>query len=102
MAWFSFLKIMKYYLLIHGDVTNENTLMCFDTPAERDEETILRIFGDDITTQDEAEQWDKMRTRLDDKGALNFEGDPGLEWFTATPADKLNTPNLPTSEKSGK
>ena len=85
----------KHYLLIHGEVTNENTLMCFDTPAERDEETILRIFGDDITTQDEAEQWDKMRADLDDKGVLTFEGDPGLEWFTATPADKLNNSDQP-------
>jgi hypothetical protein len=76
---------MKYYLLIRGDVTNENTLMAFDTPAGRDEETILRIFGADLTTQDEAEQWDKMRGELDNRGVLTFEGDPGLEWFVATP-----------------
>lgn len=77
---------MKYYLLIYGNVTNENTLMCFDTPAARDDETILRIFGDDLKTQDEAEQWDKMRGELDDNGSLTFEGDPGLRWFTATPS----------------
>ena len=81
---------MKYYLLIRGDVTNENTLIAFDSPEDRDGETILRIFGEDLQTQDQAEQWDKMRAELDDKGVLTFEGDPGLEWFTATPAEKLN------------
>ncbi len=80
---------MKYYLLQHGDGADENTLHAFDTPAQRDEATIKCIFGEDLTTQDEAEQWDKMREELTDSGSLSFEGDPGLEWFTATPADSL-------------
>lgn len=74
---------VKYFLLEHGHSENENTLHAFDTPAERDATTILKIFGTDLSCQDEAEQWDKMREELNDKGSLTFEGDPGLEWFVA-------------------
>lgn len=78
---------MKYYLLIQGDGADENSLLAFDNPADRDAETILRIFGEDLKTQDEAEQWDNMREELNERGQLTFEGDPGLEWFTATPVE---------------
>lgn len=81
---------MKYYLLQRGDSADENTLHAFDTPAERDEATIKAIFGADLTTQDEAEAWDKYRDDLNDRGHVTFEGDPGLEWFTAWPAGSPN------------
>lgn len=79
---------MKYYLLQHGD--DRNTLHAFDTPTERDAATIRAIFGEDITTQDEANAWDIYRDELNDRGRLSFEGDPGLEWFTAWPAGRPN------------
>lgn len=77
---------MKYYLLQRGDSADENTLHAFDTPAERDDATIKAIFGEDLTTQDEAEAWDKYREELTERGHITSEGDPGLEWFTAHPA----------------
>lgn len=79
---------MKYYLLQRGE--GANTLHAFSTPAERDAATIKVIFGEDITTQDEADAWDKYRDELNDRGHLTFEGDPGLEWFTARPAGSPN------------
>ncbi len=77
---------MKFYLLQRGHSDKENALHAFDTAAERDAATIKCIFGADLSGQDEAEQWDKMREELNDRGSLSFEGDPGVEWFTATPA----------------
>lgn len=76
----------KFYLLQHGHSDSENTLHVFNTAPERDVATIKCIFGADLSNQDEAEQWDKMREELNDRGTLSFEGDPGLEWFTAHPA----------------
>lgn len=74
-------RAMKYYLLQRGD--DANTLHAFSTPAERDTATIKALFGEDLATQDEADAWDKYRDELNARGRLSFEGDPGLEWFTA-------------------
>jgi hypothetical protein len=78
----------KFYLIQEGD-GGPDVLHSFDTQPERDAATIKLIFGEDISTQDEAEQWDKMREELNEKGSLSFEGDPGLSWFTAIPDDSF-------------
>lgn len=78
----------KFYIIQEGD-GGPDVLHVFDTQPERDAATINLIFGEDITTQDEAEQWDKMREELNDKGRLSFEGDPGLQWFSAIPDDSF-------------
>lgn len=91
---------VNYYLLQRGD--DANTLHAFSTPAERDAATIKAIFGGDITTQDEAEAWDKYRDDLNDRGHVTFEGDPGLEWFTAWPAGSPNAPGSATGEKEAR
>ena len=83
---------LKYYLLERGHAYNENTLHAFDSAPERDAKTIEVIFGADLGNQDEAECWDKYREELNDTGSLEFEGDPGLEWFTAWPASCPNAP----------
>jgi hypothetical protein len=73
----------KYYLLENADGVTPQILHAFATPQERDVATIGLIFGEEISTQDEAEQWDKYRQELIDTGRIEFEGDPGLEWFSA-------------------
>jgi hypothetical protein len=73
----------KYYLLENADSVTPQILHAFATPQERDVATIGLIFGEEISTQDEAEQWDKYRQELIDTGRIEFEGDPGLEWFSA-------------------
>jgi hypothetical protein len=76
----------KFYLIQHGEVARENVLHVFDTAPERDATTIKLIFGHDLENQDEAEEWDKHREDLNDRGNITFEGDPGLTWFSAIPA----------------
>lgn len=78
----------KFYIIQEGD-GGPAVLHSFDTQPERDLATIKLIFGEDISTQDEAEQWDKMREELNDKGSISFEGDPGLQWFTALPDESF-------------
>jgi len=77
---------VKFYLLQKGHTHNENTLHVFDTAAARDGVTIKLIFGHDLENQEEAQCWDAYREELNDTGSVEFEGDPGLEWFTAVPA----------------
>ncbi len=77
---------MKYYCLQHGHSHSENTLHAFDTVQERDVATAEMIFGKDNDGPDELRQWELYKAELNDTGSLEFEGDPGLEWFTAHPA----------------
>ncbi len=77
---------MKYYILQLGEIAAENTLHQFDDNARRREKTIELIFGEKLLDMDQAEAWAKYLHELEDNGRITFEGDPGLEWFTATPA----------------
>ena len=83
---------MKYYLLQRGESPNQNALFSFTTRPQRDEATIKAIFGKDLQNQNEAEEWDKIRADLNDKGRVSFEGEPSIEWFTATPNPKAKRP----------
>lgn len=78
---------MKYYIIERGHAHNENTLHTCDTEAERDALTQLLIFGEAAEGLDETAQWEIYRQELRETGSLEFEGDPGLEWFEATPAN---------------
>lgn len=86
---------LKYYLLEKGHAYNENTLHVFDSLNEREDKTQEVIFGPDWKT-DECPGWDKYLQELTETGSLEFEGDPGLEWFTAWPASCPNTKEEPT------
>lgn len=83
---------MKFYLLQRGHSHSENTLHAFDTAPQRDGKTIECIFGlEGLTTQNDAEAWAKYREELNDTGSVEFDGDPGLEWFTAHAEDEPRT-----------
>ena len=75
---------MKYYLLQHGEIPAENTLHQFDTEPGRREKTIELIFGKKMLDLEEAETWKGCLEQLEATGQITFEGDPSLEWFTAT------------------
>lgn len=77
---------VKYYLLERGATTAENTLHVFDSEAQREAATIECIWGEPLECPLDRSAWQKMRKQLKRDGVLTLEGDPGLEWFTATPA----------------
>jgi hypothetical protein len=77
---------MKFYLLQRGDSHNENTLHAFDTAEARDAKTKELIYGDGELCPDEQRGLGLYLEELRDSGSVEFEGDPGLEWFTAHPA----------------
>jgi hypothetical protein len=68
----------KYYLLENADSVTPQILHAFATPQERDVATIGLIFGEEISTQDEAEQWDKYRQELIDTGLTPTGHDGGM------------------------
>lgn len=76
---------VKYYMLEKGHIWNEHTLYVFDSLNEREDKTREVIFGPGWKN-DECPGWDKYLEELTNRGSLEFEGDPGLEWFTAWPA----------------
>jgi hypothetical protein len=77
---------MKFYLLLRGECCQHHVLYIFDSIAERDAKTIECIFGDVTMSSRESDCWCKYQDELNESGSLEFEGDPGLEWFTAIPA----------------
>lgn len=76
---------MKYYLIQHGDGDDEDTLHEFDTPEAREKATSELIWDEPLECPADWEAWRNMKAELEEKGRLTFEGDPGLEWFHATP-----------------
>lgn len=91
---------MKFYLLQKGHSHSENALHVFNTAPERDAKTIECIFGPDgLCAQNDAEAWDKYREELNDTGSVEFEGDPGLVWFTAHPEDEPRTAEAMFADK---
>lgn len=78
---------MKYYLLQKGHSHSENTLHVFNTAEDRAFKTCELIFGKGpaLLDSDELRSWRAYHEEISFDGSLSFEGDPGLEWFTATP-----------------
>ncbi len=77
---------MKFYLLERGHSHSENTLHAFDTSEARDAKTKEVIYGDGELSPDDQRGLGLYLEELRDSGSIEFEGDPGLEWFTAHPA----------------
>jgi hypothetical protein len=77
---------MKFYLLQKGHSHSENTLHVFDTAEERDAMTKELIYGTGELCPDDQRGLALYLEELREDGSVEFEGDPGLEWFTATPA----------------
>jgi hypothetical protein len=77
---------MKFYLLQYGHSHSENTLHAFDTEAERDAKTKELIYGDGELCPHDQRGLALYLEELREDGSVCFEGDPGLEWFTAQPA----------------
>lgn len=75
---------LKYYLLEKGHSHAENTLHTFDSLNEREDKTKELIYGG---KDEDTPGWDSYLQELTETGSLEFEGDPGLEWFTAWPAN---------------
>lgn len=78
----------KFYLIQRGDSANENILHVFDDAEARAAATCDMIYGQkpDQLDPDSLRGWKLYREELEDSGYVEFEGDPGLEWFTAITA----------------
>lgn len=74
---------LKYCCLQRGHTYSENTLHVCATEEERNTLTQSLIYGESASGPDELEQWAKYAEELRETGNIEFEGDPGLEWFTA-------------------
>ena len=77
---------MKFYLLQLGHSHSENTLHAFDTAEARAAKSKELIYGDGELCPDDQRGLALYLEELRDSGSVGFEGDPGLEWFTAHPA----------------
>ena len=79
---------MKFYILERGHLHTENTLHTFDTAEARAAKTAELIYGEkpDELDPDARRAWHLYCAELEETGSVEFEGDPGLEWFTASPA----------------
>lgn len=79
------IPLMKLFLLQLGHSHSENSLHVFDTAEERDAKTCEVIFGEKLADLDpnDSRSWGLYRQELNDSGSVEFEGDPGLQWFTA-------------------
>lgn len=73
---------LKYYILELGHLHAENTLHVFNSLKEREDKTRELILG----ASNDSPGLDKYLEELTDSGSVEFEGDPGIQWFTAWPA----------------
>lgn len=75
----------KFYLVQRREEA-PHVLHAFDTAEQRDAMTKELIYGTGDLCPQERRGLDLYLEELRDTGSVEFEGDPGLEWFTAIPA----------------
>lgn len=73
----------KFLLIESAETESEPTriLIC-NSAEERRKATIRAIFGDEDLTADEQDQAEALMLELEERGIINFEGDPPLKWIT--------------------
>lgn len=72
----------RFLLIQHGDNGDPTLISVHESKEDRDRATLAAIFGEGEPSNGSHEQ--EMRTSLEalqERGRLDFEGDPSLEWL---------------------
>jgi len=94
-------KTLNYLLVIKGENPNEDVVViCKSRPARR-KATLEAVFGDPDYDLKDRKQAEGILEELDDRGFINFEGDPGLQWINAIQIKRPRKSLLPHTANRG-